>query len=335
VQDSEPAGNSRSNVREEYVRRINRVIDYIEANPDKDLSLETLAGIACFSRFHFHRIFGAITGEALGQFIQRVRLQKAASKLIGNPKRSITQIAFESGFSTSAGFARAFREAFGMSAREWRSAGFPANRKIGGMDSNFGKTVSNTRKDLFLSSLYIEGDLITQTWRIRMKEKPKLEATVEIREVPDQPVAYVRHIGPYSGNDQLFKSLFGKLMTWAGPRGLIRFPDTKMLTIYYEDPSITEESKLRVDACITVPEGTPAEGEIGRMTIPGGKNAVAGFEITPDQYGDAWNAVYGGWLPESGYQSDERPCYEVYLNEPAHHPEGKHIIEIHAPVKPL
>jgi len=49
--------------------------------------------------------------------------------------------------------------------------------------------------------------------------------------------------------------------------------------VYYDDPDITEDDKLRVDACITVPEDTPAEGEIGRMSIPGSKYAVARFEL--------------------------------------------------------
>jgi AraC family transcriptional regulator len=71
------------------------------------------------------------------------------------------------------------------------------------------------------------------------------------------------------------------------------------------------------------------------MAIPGGRNGVARFEITADHFGDAWNAVYGGWLPESGYQPDERPCFETHLNDPEQHPEGKHIVEIHVPVKPL
>jgi AraC family transcriptional regulator len=71
------------------------------------------------------------------------------------------------------------------------------------------------------------------------------------------------------------------------------------------------------------------------MEIPGGKYAVAKFEILPNQYADAWNMVYGGWLPQSGYQPDDRPCFELYLNDPKTHPEGKHIFEIYAPVKPL
>jgi len=51
-------------------------------------------------------------------------------------------------------------------------------------------------------------------------------------------------------------------------------------------------------------------GEIGKAVIAAGKNAVAHFEIKSDQFTEAWNAVYGGWLPESGYQPDDRPCFE-------------------------
>ena len=51
--------------REEYLARINRVLDYIEEHIDQELSLDKLARIASFSRFHFHRIFRALVGETL------------------------------------------------------------------------------------------------------------------------------------------------------------------------------------------------------------------------------------------------------------------------------
>ncbi len=332
---SGPTEHESGRLSEEYATRINRVIDYIDANLDKDLSLDMLADVACFSRYHFHRLFSAIVGESLGRFIQRLRLERAASKLVQNPKKSITEIALELGFSSSAVFARAFREAFGVSAGEWRGAARSEMRKNCKGESNPGKSIRNLRKDLTAASVYIEGNNITQTWRIHMKEKPQIQGSVEVREVPEAQIAYIRHIGPYARNPALFQSLFGKLMAWAGPRGLMHFPDTKLLTIYHDNPDITEESKLRIDVAISVPKGTLGDGEIAIATIPGGKDAVAHFEIAPDQYLDAWNAVYGGWMPESGYQPDDRPCYEIYLNDPNEHPEGKHIVEIHAPVKPL
>jgi len=113
----------------------------------------------------------------------------------------------------------------------------------------------------------------------------------------------------------------------------LRFPETKFITIYHDKPDITDETKLRTDVCITVSPDTQVDGEIGKATIPAGKYAIAHFEIELDQYGDAWNALYGGWLPEGGYQPDDRPCFELYLGDPKEHPQGKHIVDIYAPVK--
>lgn len=84
-----------------------------------------------------------------------------------------------------------------------------------------------------------------------------------------------------------------------------------------------------------MPPETKADGEIGRMSIPGGRFAVARAEILPRQFGEAWNALMRDWFPESGYQPDDRICYEVYLNDPKTHPEGKFLIEICEPVRPL
>ena len=71
------------------------------------------------------------------------------------------------------------------------------------------------------------------------------------------------------------------------------------------------------------------------MRLPGGRYAVASFAFGPQDYGDAWNSLFGGWLPESGYQCSEGPCYELYLNDPSEDPEGLHRLAIHLPVEPL
>jgi len=72
---------------------------------------------------------------------------------------------------------------------------------------------------------------------------------------------------------ELFQRLWGKLMQWAGPRGLIAPPRTKMLCVYHDDPNITEAGKLRVSVCITVPRDTEVGGEVGRMADPAGRSA--------------------------------------------------------------
>ena len=321
-------------LRAEYAARINRVIDYIELNISKDLSLKEIANVAHFSPFHFHRIFTAIVGEPLNGFIKRLRLEKAAAMLLQNPTKSITEITFECGFSSSSAFARAFQEYFQMSASKWRTSGSIGYSKNGKMDSKEGKPASNIRQD-FDVYLYYTDSMKKQMWRVEMKPNKEMVANIEVKDVPEMHVAYIRHIGPYAGDEQLFGSLFNRLCNWAGPHGLLRFPETKFISIYHDNPDITDETKLRTDVCITVPADTQVDGEIGKAVIPAGKYAVAHFEIKPDQYGDAWNAVYGGWLPESGYQSDDRPCFELYLGDPKEHPEGKHVMDIYAPVKPM
>ena len=317
----------------EYTHRINRVIDYIEANLDKDLSLKELADVAAFSPFHFHRIFGAMVGETLNQFIQRIRIERAAMQLIGNPKKSITQIALSCGFSGSAPFARAFKETFGMSASQWRSGGSQQYRNIRQIQSNQNQTGSKIEEEPDAFSFYIDSTTKNLVWRKKVKDE--ILKQVEVKEIPELHVAYVRHTGPYQGDSELFEGLFQKLMMWAGPRRIMSNPDTQCLCAYHDDPEITDADKLRVSVCVTVSEGTPVDGEIGEMTIAGGKYAVAGFELTPDKYQQAWDTVFGSWLPQSGFQPTDGICYELMKGDPAEHPEGKHVVDICVPVKPL
>ena len=320
-------------MREEYIARINRVVDHIERHMDHELSLEVLANVACFSPFHFHRIFRAIIGETLNQFINRVRLQKAASQLVSDPKKSITEIAFDTGFSSSATFARSFKKYFGMSASHYRIKGKSPDSKNCKPKSKNGNQVSNIGEEIIRSSRYVDTVTKNLNWRIEMKDNKPLN--IEVKEMPEMQVAYVRHMGPYKGDSQLFEGMFNRLMMWAGPRGVFT-ENSLVMAVYHDDPKITDEDKQRVSACITVSPEIEVDGEIGKMTIAGGRFAVAGFELEGShEYEAAWNMVFGEWLPESGFQPDDRLCYEIYHNDPKEHPKGHHIVDICIPVKPL
>jgi AraC family transcriptional regulator len=317
---------------QEYKFRINRVIDYIENNLTENFTLENLAGIANFSKFHFHRIFYSLIGETLFQFIQRMRMERAASMLLANKNKSITEVALDCGFSGSASFAKSFKEYYKMSASEWRKQINNDKSNSGIENSNLSKMVSNGGKDYFQSSMYITHINNLQTWRIQMNNKTQ---TIEIKDLPEMTVAYVRHIGPYAGDAKLFEGLYQKLFKWAGPRNLINFPETKNIIIYHDNPEITKEENLRVSVCITVPPDTEVSGEIGKLVLAAGKYALAHFEITDKEFGDAWNWVYGEWMPKSGYEPDDRQCFEMYLNDPKDHPAHKFIVDICAPIRPL
>src|SRR5215471_6331337 len=132
-----------SSHRREYERRVYRVMDYIEGHLAEELTLEQLAAVAAFSPFHFHRVFAAITGETLSDFIRRIRLERAASALAMLHETSVLEIALRCGFSSAATFARAFKGYFGMSATEWRDGGGRKWTEARRIESKPGKAVRN------------------------------------------------------------------------------------------------------------------------------------------------------------------------------------------------
>lgn len=313
---------------EEYKSRINNVFDFIENNLDKELSLEDLASVANFSKYHFHRVFYSMTGETPFQFILRLRLEKAANLLINNPKRSITEIAYECGFTDSAIFARSFKAKFNCSASGWRKLKQALKSNTGKKESSYNQTISNNRRDKASPFMYFDSVNNNLTWRTKME----LNKSVEVKEFTAFTVAYVRYIGPYAKDAQLFERLFNKLFTWAGSRGLLQQPDLKTIVVYHDNLEITDEDKLRTSVCISVPPDIQVDGEIGKMEISSGKYVVARFEVGVDEFGKAWDWVYSSWFPSSGYQPADGPCFEMY---PEENRGGKFIVDICVPVKPL
>jgi len=156
----------------------------------------------------------------------------------------------------------------------------------------------------------------------------KFEA--QVKELPERFVACVEHVGPYNEIGKAYERIF----QWAGPKGLIQFPKTQAIAVYYCAADKASESELRSSACITVPKGTEAEGDVETKTIPGGLFAVAHVEIDAGEFGEAWDKLVGEWMPENGCEPDEsRLCYELYLNDHEQHPEKKFIVDICEPVK--
>jgi AraC family transcriptional regulator len=68
------------------------------------------------------------------------------------------------------------------------------------------------------------------------------------------------------------------------------------------------------------------------MEIEAAKYVIARFELTAHDFQQAWDWVYGQWFPASGYQPDDKPCFEMYPEEPK---DGKFIVDICVPVKPI
>ncbi|HTQ58149.1 MAG TPA: AraC family transcriptional regulator [Bryobacteraceae bacterium] len=105
---------------QDYHARLVRTLVYIQQHLDDELSLDALCKVAAFSSFHFHRIFRALTGESVQEYIRRLRLERAARNLrkTGDP---VTRIAFEAGFECHESFTRAFGDMFDTSPSAYRA----------------------------------------------------------------------------------------------------------------------------------------------------------------------------------------------------------------------
>src|SRR6202789_368902 len=169
----ESVPNKKTHGSSEYSRRIDRVIDHLRENMHRPVKLGELAQVACFSEFHFHRIFGAVSGETLNNFTNRLRLEKAA-RLLRYSEQSLTDIALDCGFSSSATFSRAFRSGYDTSPSQFRKSGEIKKSKI--------------RKELFPKDeygLHVSGGDMSA-------EEKRAAFPVRLIDLPQRQVAYIR-----------------------------------------------------------------------------------------------------------------------------------------------
>lgn len=110
----------KTETRMDYEDRIQQVLLYIRQHLNDDLSLKMLASVACFSEYHFHRIFCGIVGETLAEHIRRLRIERAAIKLKYSDK-SVTELAFEAGYDNMESFTRAFRSRYGIAPSKYKT----------------------------------------------------------------------------------------------------------------------------------------------------------------------------------------------------------------------
>ena len=112
---------------QDYAARIERVHDYLTAHLDRDVDLGQLADVACFSPFHFHRIYQALQGETVAESVRRMRLHRAALELIEGTV-PVARIAARAGYGSQAAFTRAFRTAYGAPPATYRASSAGAFR---------------------------------------------------------------------------------------------------------------------------------------------------------------------------------------------------------------
>ena len=289
--------------RSEYVARMHRVLEHIDRELDQPLELETLARVANFSPFHFHRLFTAWMGETLGDYVRRRRLELAALRLVAQPRLAVLQVALSVGFGSTEAFARAFKTRFGSTPTGWRD--------------------SQLRNRDQSKSKHDQARALT----------PANDGDMKVTIVDRQPttVAYLRHVGPYG--KQVSDFWITKVAPWMETNGLYGKP---RYGISLDDPGIAAPETLRYDAAVEVPKDFAGAGDYQMTVIPGGKYAVGKFKGTENEVGEAWAWLLRDWLPESGMQLDSRPFFEHYPVSAGYDQKtGQFESEICIPVTPL
>jgi len=319
---------SDNNLKNEYLSRLNRTIDYIHQHSHENLSLDTLADVACFSKFHFHRIFKAILGETVNEFVQRIRLEKAFGQLMLHRYKPITDIALDTGFSSSQNFARSFKAQYSMTPSQARSE-HNWERVMKRMQAIDGRKIdAQSSEETVLSRDYISQ--LKGSLEKRLAASPEMQVTIQ--KLPPYRVAYIRNWGPISleTGDAMFK----RLLQWADSRGAIDDGAMVMLVVW-NSPYFTPPEKLINDACITVPVSTVADRWVNIQSLPGGDFAVHRCDIDTHLQEEAWLNFLLNWLAKSDYQPDDRPAYTLYYDYPEPSATARVLADLCLPIKPL
>jgi AraC family transcriptional regulator len=212
----------------DYKERILRVLTHIQEHLDEPLDLEELARVACFSSFHFHRVFAAMTGETIADHVRRLRLERAAMELRSGAKQVI-QLALDAGYEAHEPFTRAFKAAYGVSPAEFRRATGPIAIRDAPSGVHFRPGVPLTT--------FNTNHITTKIMKVITKK------------IKPMRVAYLRHVGPYEGVGQTWNDLTARLSADKQIR-----KRSVVIGIGHDNPSVTPASELRYDACITVDE---------------------------------------------------------------------------------
>lgn len=150
---------------------------------------------------------------------------------------------------------------------------------------------------------------------------------VEIRKIEPIRLAAMRHAGSYMEIGGAFERLFA----WAVGRGLVG-PATRSFGIYYDDPESVPLRDLRSDATLTIADGVEVEGEVRAIMLEGGRYAVIQHKGPYAELERAYRWLYRDWLPQSGEDAANRPCFEEYVKGPKDLPPSEWLTEVCLPL---
>lgn len=280
-----------------YARRIERVIGYICSHLHEELSVDRLSDVAGFSKFHFHRQFTAHAGVPLAQFVRLTRLKRAAYQLAFDADRPIIDIALDAGFSAPESFCRAFKEAQGQTPSEFR------------------------RSPAWFRS---EQDQRLPTSTRSNSMSPEIVQFAETR------VAVLEH----RGAPATLMSSVARFIAWRKSCQDSPVTSSRTFGIVYDDPRTTKPEDFRFDICGELRAALHANAAgVVEKVIPAGRCAVVQHVGSTDAIGETVHTMYATWLPGSGEQLRDFPCFFHYIKRMPLVQEHEQVTDVYLPLR--
>lgn len=151
---------------------------------------------------------------------------------------------------------------------------------------------------------------------------------VEIGQAPGMILAGVERRGPYNEINRAFDELH---MHFATRR--LYAPGQSNVAVYFDDAALTPAAECRSMAGRSVAADTPIEPPLRRLELPGGTYAVLRHVGSYAELPASYDWLFGVWLPRSGREAADAPCYEIYRNTPLDAAPEDLLTDIHLPLK--
>lgn len=279
--------------------RVHAVVARLEAalvQGEPPPGLDELAAAAHLSPFHFHRVWRALTGEALGRTVTRLRLLRALH-LLEDPDSAITDVALATGFDSSQSLARTFRES---------------------LDA----TPTQLRGDL--------ERIAAARLRLRVADAPETPAAVQVEVVSLSPfqVVALRNRGAFADLD----AAFGRLFAWAAEAGLAE-SIAGLHGVPLGDHREVPAQALEFDCAIHIDAHASASPPLRAVSLGGGCYARARHVGPYEGIEGLVDRVLAHWLPGSGRELRDVPIHYEFLDDPENVPAALLRADIYVPLQ--
>ncbi|NUV40685.1 AraC family transcriptional regulator [Streptomyces sp. CAI-24] len=268
------------------LERLNEAMEYIESHLGERIEVADLARTATTSEYHFRRMFSALAGVPLAEYIRRRRMTVAGAEVLGHPDRTLLEVAVCYGYDTGEGFARAFRAVHGIGPGEARRTG----------------AVLRSQQRLTFR-LVVEG---SSAMNYRLVDKGEFRVVGRRARVP------LIHEGPNPAIAEFIRSIGREeleriaALSDQEPAGLVGVSDQL-------DPSRAEGTELDYyHGVVRGPEPSDegAEEGLDSLPVPAGTWAVFTNDGEfPQALQYLWRDVFTQWFPSNPYAS--RPGPEI------------------------